>query len=128
MVEERHGQALRTCRAARRSDDAMHVGNPAIVGPAHEQITNVANEVAGICLDIHPLAPTRLHLEPAWDILAVEYREQAVVGMLATAQLAGFGSLSNFRIEIEPHRRDVFVDLVVKKVLVNAKAERRNAH
>jgi hypothetical protein len=91
MAEESHRRALRASRAARRRDNAMQIGDPAIVGPAHEQVTNVANKVAGICLRTNPLAPARLYLKPAGDILAVEDREQALVDVLAAAQLAGFG-------------------------------------
>ena len=69
-----------------------------------------------------------LHLQPARDVLAVEDGEETVVGVLPAAQLAGLRRLIHLRIEVEPHGGDVPVDLVVEEVLLEAEAQRGEAH
>src|SRR5215510_4576150 len=48
--------------------------------------------------------------------------------MFAAAQLAGFRRFLDFGVEVEPHRRDMLVDLVVKKALLDTEAQRRHSH
>ena len=90
VVEERDRQPRPPRRAAeRRVHDAVHVRQPPVIGPAHQQIADVHDEALRRRGDVDPLAGARQDLKPAGHVLAGEDREPAIVGVGAGPELPG---------------------------------------
>src|SRR5215470_10658387 len=128
MVEERHRQPLDRPRIVGRSGDAMYIRDPTVIGPAHQQVANIYDKGVGIGRHVDPRTTPRLHLQPARHVLTVEDGEKPVIRVLAAPELARPGRLLHVGIEVEPHRRDMTVDLVVEEMLREPEPQGRNAH
>src|SRR5260221_9049355 len=119
VLEEGDRQPLgRGSDVARRVYHAVHVRDPAIVGPAHQQVADIDDEIRRVGLDVDPGAVARQDLQPAGCVLAVENGEGAVVGVLAGTQLTGLRRRHLRRIEVETHGGDMPVDFALEESLV----------
>src|SRR5262245_21498150 len=128
MMEECHRQPLGPKSIAGWSGDTMYVGDPTIVGPSHQQIANIDDEDVRRGGHVDPRTAARFHLQTTWHVLTVEDCEKPVIGVLAAPQLAWPARLRQVGVEIEPHRRNMSVDLVVEEFLFKTQAQGRNAH
>ena len=57
------------CDIRRRVNDTVHVGQPAVVGPAHHQIADVDDEELGPRFDFNPVLVACPHLKASWLVL-----------------------------------------------------------
>ena len=129
VIEERDRQPRPARRAAeRRVHDAVHVRQPPVIGPAHQQVADVHDEALRRRGDIDPLAGARQDLQPAGDVLAGQDREPAIVGVGARPELPRNRRHRLRRIVVEAHRPDRAIDLVVEEGLVDPQRERGQPH
>jgi len=129
MQEERDRQASRPRRdLGRRVDHPMRVRHPAVVAPAHHEITDIDHEAVRLGDRVDPGAGAVLDLQPARHVFALQDRQGAVVGMRRRAQLAGqrLGLLAG--ILEHPEHADMAVDLGVEEALRQVEPEREDAH
>jgi hypothetical protein len=82
VVEEGDGQP-RSARAigGGRVHDTVEVGQPAVVGPAHQQVADIHDELGRSGVDVDPVPGPGPHLEPARNVLAAQDGEAPIVGV-----------------------------------------------
>ena len=64
---------------------------PPVVGPAHHQVADVADERAVDAMHVHPFAVAAANLQAPGHVVATQDRHRAVIGVRTRTQLAGLG-------------------------------------
>jgi hypothetical protein len=65
----------------------VEVGQPAVVGPAHQQVADIDDELGRGGVDVDPVPGPCPHLEPARNVLAAQDGEAPIVGVGADRYL-----------------------------------------
>ena len=129
VIEECDGQTRPVERFDEgRVGDAVHGRQPPIVGPAHQEVADVDDEVFGWGADVDPFATAGPHLESPRHVFAVEDGEGTVIGVGAGAELSGQRWLVLPRVVVEAHGPDGTRDLVVEESLLEAEGQSRQSH
>ena len=80
-----------------RVHDAVHVGDPSVIRPAHHQIADVDDESSWHAVDEDPLFRTCFHFQAIGCVVDMENGEYASVRMGAGTQFAGQGLVGRAR-------------------------------